>query len=461
MTSTIKVDNIQKTSDGSNIIKKCGSTITIGSSGQTVAVACGATTSGMGRTGTVNWCTTAKTSPLTAVSGKGYFINTTGGAVTVTLPSSPTAGDIVAVSDYAQTSACNAITICRNSSKIEGGCANKVLINNGDAITLVYADATKGWKLVNTADQDILQGQFISATGGNTTLTCGNFKTHIFTADGNFVVTSAGSSAGSNTVEYLVVAGGAGGGDGSGSGGGGAGGFRTTYPSPATGGLPVSIQSYPITIGAGGAFSSSPSNKGSSGVNSVFSTITSTGGGGGGSEGGSARAGVDGGSGGAGQGSGSPPSCHGAGGSGNTPPVSPSQGNDGGDGGSGYSGGGGGGAAAVGFKGKPSAPGAGGAGSPIATAFFGPTSGSYGTPGPAAGRYFAGGGGGGTQPPAGDGSTQAGGSGGGGNGAIHPNTQAIAGTANTGGGGGGGISAPVQPNGSGGSGFVAIRYKFQ
>ena len=85
MTSTIKVDNIQKTSDGSNIIKKCGSTITIGSSGQTVAVACGATTSGMGRTGTVNWCTTAKTSPFTAENGKGYFINTTSGAVTVTL----------------------------------------------------------------------------------------------------------------------------------------------------------------------------------------------------------------------------------------------------------------------------------------------------------------------------------------------------------------------------------------
>ena len=44
MTSTIKVDNIQKVSDGSNIIKKCGSTITIGSCGQTVAVATGATT---------------------------------------------------------------------------------------------------------------------------------------------------------------------------------------------------------------------------------------------------------------------------------------------------------------------------------------------------------------------------------------------------------------------------------
>ena len=39
MTSTIKVDNIQKTSDDSNIIKKCGSTTTVGSgSGQTIVV---------------------------------------------------------------------------------------------------------------------------------------------------------------------------------------------------------------------------------------------------------------------------------------------------------------------------------------------------------------------------------------------------------------------------------------
>ena len=457
MTSTIKVNTIQD-SCGSALVSKCSSTITLGASGKTVALATGASQTGFGRTGTVNWCTTAKTSPLTAESGKGYFINTSGGAITVTLPSSPSAGDIVSVSDYAQTSACNAITICRNSSKIEGGCANKVLVNNGDSITLVYVDGTKGWKLVNTADQDILQGTFVTATGGNTILTCGDFKTHIFTADGNFVVTSAGSPAGSNTVEYLVVAGGAGGGDGSGSGGGGAGGFRTTYPSPATGGTPVSVQTYPITIGAGGAESTSPTARGSSGVNSVFSTITSAGGGGGGSENPcipNVRNGAAGGSG------GGAVFAPGGGGAGNTPPVSPPQGQNGGNGGGSYSGGGGGGAAAVGSEGKPSGPGAGGAGSPIATAFFGPTSGSYGTPGPAAGRYFAGGGGGGNQPPASS-SPSAGGSGGGGAGGVHPSTQAVAGTTNTGGGGGGGIANPgVQPNGSGGSGFVAIRYKFQ
>jgi hypothetical protein len=443
--STIKVNTVTK---------RTGSTLTLGESGTTVTLACGATQSGFGRTGTVDWCTTAKTSPFTAVSGNGYFVNTTSGGVTVTLPSSPSAGDIVAVSDYAKTAATNNITICRNSSKIEGSCGNKAIADNGDAITLVYVDATKGWKLVNTADQDILKGAFVEATGGNTILTCGNFKTHIFTADGNFEVVNGGTSSGSNTVEYLVVAGGAGGGDGSGSGGGGAGGYRTTYPSPATGGLPVSAQTYAITVGAGGAFSCSPSAKGTSGGVSTFSSITSAGGGGGGSESTPAKPGASGGSGGGGQ-------SNSAGGAGNTPPTSPSQGNAGGAGGGCYSGGGGGGAGAVGFQGKPSAPGAGGDGAPIADVFFGPTAPSYGTPGPSTGRYFAGGGGGGNQPPASPAAAQTGGAGGGGTGAVHPNTQAIAGTANTGGGGGGGISAPVQPNGSGGSGFVAIRYKFQ
>ena len=51
MTSEIKVNTIKKAS---------GSTLTLGESGTTVQIACGATTSGMGRTGAVDWCTTAK-----------------------------------------------------------------------------------------------------------------------------------------------------------------------------------------------------------------------------------------------------------------------------------------------------------------------------------------------------------------------------------------------------------------
>ena len=109
MTSTIKVNKIEKVD---------GSTIELGGPGTAVNLACGATQTGFGRTGTVDWCTTAKTSPFTAVSGDGYFVNTSGGVVTVTLPASPSAGDIVSIKDYAGTAATNNITIGRNGSKI-------------------------------------------------------------------------------------------------------------------------------------------------------------------------------------------------------------------------------------------------------------------------------------------------------------------------------------------------------
>ena len=144
MTSKIKVDNINKVSDDSIIIKKCGSTTTVGSgSGQTIVVdgatvtlgrcggavnlASGASQTGFGRTGTVNWCTTVKTSPLTVSSGNEYFLNTTGGTINVTLPASPNVGDIVAFKDYLGTWAqsCKQVTVLRNGSKIGGvaGCA--------------------------------------------------------------------------------------------------------------------------------------------------------------------------------------------------------------------------------------------------------------------------------------------------------------------------------------------------
>ena len=103
MTSIIKVDNIQKVSDDSNIIKKCGSTITVGSCGAYCCFSIRCNTTGFGRTGTVDWCTTAKTAPLQQLVVNGYFVNTTGGALTVTLTSSPVAGDIIALKDYART----------------------------------------------------------------------------------------------------------------------------------------------------------------------------------------------------------------------------------------------------------------------------------------------------------------------------------------------------------------------
>jgi hypothetical protein len=107
--SKIEVDTIDKQS---------GSTLTLGGSGTAVTLASGATQSGFGRTGTVDWDTTAKTASFTATNGEGYFVNTAGGEVTVTLPGSPSAGNIVSISDYNGTALTNAITIARNGSNI-------------------------------------------------------------------------------------------------------------------------------------------------------------------------------------------------------------------------------------------------------------------------------------------------------------------------------------------------------
>ena len=99
MASTIKVDNVQN-QPGTNIINKCGTTITLGQSGDTVSLASGASQSGFGRAGTVDWQTgSIKTTTFTAVSGEGYFVNTTGGTVTVNLPAG-SAGDIVGLKEF-------------------------------------------------------------------------------------------------------------------------------------------------------------------------------------------------------------------------------------------------------------------------------------------------------------------------------------------------------------------------
>ena len=484
MTSTIKVDNITKVSDGSNIIKKCGSTITVGSgSGQTIVadgatitlgrcggavnLASGATQTGFGRTGTVDWCTTAKTSPFTAASGDGFFIDTSSGTVTVTLPSSPSAGAIVSFADYASNWGNNKVTVCNNSSKINGGAFPVDLTTTGQSVTLVYVDATRGWKTVQDSTEDVTgQPNFVSATGGTAT-TCGDYKIHTFTSSGSLVVTQ-GAVSGNNKVSYIVVAGGGGAGSNHG-GGGGAGGFRegklssdpyTASPLAATpcSALSVTSQSYPITVGAGGngATVPTPYAGATNGSDSVFSTITSTGGGRGGTRHDGANSGYHNGSpGGSGGGTGGENGGASAG-SGNDPSVSPSQGNGGGAWSPPYYGGGGGGATAAG------SPGTGAAGGNGAGTGINPAS-PVGTPGPSAPlRYFAGGGGAGNSPAT---PTPNGPYGGGGagysSGCGTPN--AFQGTVNTGGGGGAvyGCGLAACATGIGGSGIVIVRYKFQ
>ena len=90
-----------------------------------------------------------KTTAFTAVAGEGYFINTTSGAITMTLPASPTIGDEVAFIDYAGTFDTNNLTVGRNSENINGSAADLTVATERAANTLVYTDGTQGWLLKN------------------------------------------------------------------------------------------------------------------------------------------------------------------------------------------------------------------------------------------------------------------------------------------------------------------------
>ena len=392
------------------ISPRSGTDVTLGDSGDTFTIPAGATinnqgtATNFGATGSASWTTTVKTSTFTAVAGEGYFVNTTGGAVTVNLPAG-TAGAVVAIKDYAGTFDTNAVTLVQNGSdKIGGSTSNKLLNTEGIAVTLIFIDSTQGWLVTD----DGLQS---------------NIKAQTYSAD--FLVIAGGASGGATSSDA--------------GGGGGAGGYRT---SSGTSGGGASAESsltltggvtYTITVGAGGT-AASTTNAGVDGSDSLISgsgitTITSIGGGGGGvnAQGGARVGGSGGGSGGY---SGTPYS----GGAGTA-----NQGYAGGNNVSSpsYGGGGGGGAGAVGSNGTTSSNGAGGAG--VANSLTGSS------------VTRAGGGGAGGW--SGLSSGGAGGAGGGGAGGSHPSSGG-AGTANTGSGGGGGSNAAS--SGAGGSGVVIL-----
>ena len=440
---------------------QCGTTVTLGGAGETVALGACASSTGFGITG-ITWCTTAKTAAFCAAAGSGYLVNTTSTAFAATLPASPTVGDQISFVDFAGTFDSNALTLGRNGKKIKAECKCGKLSSERGAVTVIYTGTTQGWITTSQANAEtIALPSFITATGGSpsTGAVSGDYKIHTFTATGPLCVSAVGNPAGSTTIDYLVVAGGGGGGQSEGGGGGGAGGYRESVPSPAAwtgspiaspgGALTASVSDYTITVGAGGATCTSP--QGGTGTTSVFSTITSAGGGGGG---GFDIAGATGGSGGGGGGR-----SNYAGGTGNNPATPIAQGFAGGNSKSPGTnpdlGGGGGGALAAGTQGgtAPNAPGAGPGGGGATTCIS------------ASPVAYAGGGGGGKDADSPNGgSAGAGGVGGGGRGSstdpASPWAPSTAAGVNSGG-GGGGKGGGAYVGSAGGSGVVIVRYKFQ
>ena len=130
MASTIKVNTIQD-AGGNSLLVSNGS---------------GSITTNNINVKDIDWQSVV-TSNTTMVAGRGYFVDTTSAAITMTLPSSASLGDTIQVIDYAGTADTNNITIGRNSHKIQGDAADLTVSTERAAFSLVYVDATQGWLL--------------------------------------------------------------------------------------------------------------------------------------------------------------------------------------------------------------------------------------------------------------------------------------------------------------------------
>ena len=84
----------------------------------------------------------------TMVASSGYFVDTSTGPKTMTLPASATLGDTIRFNDLAGTFSANNLTVARNSHKIQGIAADLTIDVDQTSFGLVYSNTTYGWKVL-------------------------------------------------------------------------------------------------------------------------------------------------------------------------------------------------------------------------------------------------------------------------------------------------------------------------
>lgn len=108
-----------------------------------LAIAVAATTA---TTTSITW--NIASSNITMIANNGYFVDTLGGAKTMTLPSSATLGDTIRINDLAGSFGTNNLTVARNGHKIQGATDDLLIDVNQNSFGLVYSNSTYGWKVL-------------------------------------------------------------------------------------------------------------------------------------------------------------------------------------------------------------------------------------------------------------------------------------------------------------------------
>ena len=84
----------------------------------------------------------------TMVASSGYFVDTSTGPKTMTLPAAATLGDTIRFNDLAGTFSANNLTVARNSHNIQGIASDLLVDIDQSSFGLVYSNTTYGWKVL-------------------------------------------------------------------------------------------------------------------------------------------------------------------------------------------------------------------------------------------------------------------------------------------------------------------------
>jgi hypothetical protein len=240
-----------------------------------------------------------KNSSFNADGGTGYTVDTSAAAITITLPASPSTGDLIKIIDYGRTFHTNHCTLAANGNKIEHNTDDFVLTSKGLSLEMLYdsdtGTSTPTWRFINWVAEDdtglagnkLGRGQSSKGVGSKKYIVAtsdahdiymdGDDMVHRFTESGTFRVHSLGSDSTYGTfIEYLMCGGGGSGGTHH-AGGGGAGGYRANNAMDYA----VTVQDYTVTVGTGGSQRNQGNNHGNKGGDTEFDGMNSEGGGGG------------------------------------------------------------------------------------------------------------------------------------------------------------------------------------
>ena len=185
-----------KLTDNAVTVAKLATTLDLSSSTVSLPLGVGGT----------DWSSAVKSSNFTAEANKGYYLNTSGGVITVTLPTSGLqTGQIVSLVDVTATADTNKILINPNGNKLNGELFDLEITSERSGLQLTYSGSTYGWIATETANET--STQILLVTNPIITSFANSVGEQYFQADGNPITITGRNFKSNATVRFTDASG--------------------------------------------------------------------------------------------------------------------------------------------------------------------------------------------------------------------------------------------------------------